>query len=91
MTDLEKARQEIDAIDQKMAQLFEQRMEAVRSVAAYKQQNGLPVEDAARETAVVRKNAALIRNEEYRSYYERFLRHTMELSKEMQQNRLSGD
>lgn len=90
MTHLEKARQEIDAIDKEMAQLFERRMDAVRSVAAYKKQNGLPIEDAAREAAVVCKNAAFIREEEYRPYYERFLRYTMELSKDMQREKLSG-
>ena len=47
MTDLEKARLEINDIDKQMAQLFEKRMSAVRLVAEYKRLNGVRVTDSA--------------------------------------------
>lgn len=84
MSDLDQARKTINEIDQEMARLFEKRMNAVRTVVKYKKSHGLPVEDLLREADLVRVNAALIENEDYRSYYVDFLRHTMELSKRMQ-------
>lgn len=81
---LDKARREIDGIDAEMAALFCRRMDAVRSVAAYKQANGLPVLDAAREEAVVQKNLARLPDAACAAYYEDFIRHTMEVSKAFQ-------
>lgn len=90
MTDLDKARKAINDVDQEMARLFERRMDAVRLVAEYKKEHGLPVEDVAREEHIVRKNAAYIENEDYRSYYVSFLRSTIDLSKSMQHRMLDG-
>ena len=45
MTELEKAREQIDRIDKEMARLFEERMAAVKTVAEYKRQNGVRVTD----------------------------------------------
>ena len=47
--DLTDYRKQIDAIDSQMVALFRQRMEIAAEFAAYKQANGLPVLDAARE------------------------------------------
>lgn len=81
---LDEARREIDAVDAEMAALFCRRMDAVRKVAAYKQANGLPVLDAAREEAVVQKNLARLPDAAYTAYYEDFIRHTMGVSKAFQ-------
>lgn len=78
------ARREIDAVDAEMAALFCRRMDAVRRVAAYKQANGLPVLDAAREEAVVAKNLARLPDADYAAYYEDFIRHLMGVSKAFQ-------
>lgn len=90
MSDLDKARQIINDTDREIARLFEQRMDAVCHVAAYKKEHGLPVEDIAREEHLVRKNAAYIQNEEYRSYYVSFLRATMAVSKDLQHRLQDG-
>ena len=90
MTELDKARQRINEIDASMAELFEQRMDAVRSVSAYKKEHGIPVEDTNREEHIIRKNASLIQNEEYRSHYVKFLRSTIEVSKDMQRRLQDG-
>ena len=48
MEELKDLREKIDAIDQQMVDLFKQRMEVSKEVAAYKQANGLPTLDAGR-------------------------------------------
>jgi len=90
MSDLDKARQIINDTDREMARLFEQRMDAVRQVAAYKMEHGIPVEDITREEHIVRKNVAYIKNEDYRSYYVSFLRSTIEVSKDLQHRLQDG-
>lgn len=55
MEELKDLREKIDAIDQQMVDLFKQRMEVSKEVAAYKQANGLPTLDAGRERALLSK------------------------------------
>ena len=69
MTELEKARQTINDVDKQMAELFEKRMDAARIVAEYKKENGLKIDDFAREEQIIAKNTSLIKDEDYRSYY----------------------
>ncbi|MBR4073564.1 MAG: chorismate mutase [Clostridia bacterium] len=90
MNELDKARQIINDVDREMAALFEKRMEAARTVAFYKKENGIPVTDTARDKEVINRNAALVENEELRSYYINFLRNNMELSKAFQHRLLEG-
>ncbi len=90
MSDLDEARKTINDADREIARLFEQRMDAVRQVAEYKKEHGIPVEDVAREEHIVRKNSAYIENEDYRSYYVSFLHSVMDLSKSMQHRLLDG-
>lgn len=84
MNELEKYRDEITGIDGKMAELFEKRMSAVRKVADYKKERGLPVLDAGREAQIIEKNLAGISDAELKNYYVSFLRNTIELSKKYQ-------
>ena len=90
MTDLEKARQLINSADKQMAELFEQRMDAVKLVAQYKKEHGIPVDDFAREEEIIKRNTANIQTEEYRSYYVNFLQSVIDLSKNMQHRLLDG-
>ncbi len=84
MNQLEQARQEINQVDKQMAMLFERRMRAAEQVAAYKKQQGLPIYDEKREQAVIQNNLVYIENPVYRTYYQTFLQHLMDLSKEYQ-------
>ena len=84
MTELEQARQIISETDRDMARLFERRMDAVRQVAAYKRQHGLPVEDPAREEQVIARALPEIGCEEYRPHFAAVLRCMMEESKALQ-------
>ena len=90
MADLENARKVINEVDKKMAQLFEQRMSAVKEVANYKIEHGLPVDDLAREAAIIEKNSRYINDDEFRSYYINFLKDTIAISKQMQHRILDG-
>ena len=47
--------------------------------AEYKKLHGMQITDAVREAEVVKRNSALIENEDYKSYYISFLQHNMDL------------
>ena len=90
MTALQRARLTINEIDKQMAQLFERRMEAVKMVAEYKKENGIPIDDFAREEEIIEKNLSYISCDEYRSYYSDFLSGVIDISKEMQHRLIDG-
>ena len=90
MTDIEKAREIINECDDGMRRLFEKRMEAVCMVAKYKKENGIPVDDFAREEEIIKRNSKLVEDENLRSYYVNFLRSNIEISKKMQHKLLDG-
>ncbi len=90
MTDLEKARQEINEIDRKMRQLFLERMKASKTVAEYKRLHGIQVCDIQREKEVLAKNVADFCDQELRSYYVQFLENNMQISKQYQHRLLEG-
>jgi len=90
MNDLEKARQIINTADKEMAKFFEMRMDAVKLVTSYKKENGIPIDDFAREAEMIERNSNLIGNEEYREYYVNFLKNNILLSKKMQHKLLEG-
>ncbi len=91
-TELCALRQEINEIDAQMAALFCRRMQTVQQVAQYKKQNGLAVQDPAREKQVLESNTALLPERAYAPYYASFLQQVMKLSREYQTRMLSqGD
>ncbi|MBQ4572305.1 MAG: chorismate mutase [Clostridia bacterium] len=90
MSELQKARETINKVDKEMARLFEMRMDAAKTVAAYKQKNGLPVDDFARENEIIERNSQYIQNEDYKSYYVNFLKKNIKLSKNLQHRLLEG-
>ncbi len=91
-TKLERARNIIDDVDRKMAELFALRMEAVKLVAEHKAERGLPIFDEKREEQVIRKNSAFLSSETeaVRSAYLDFVKNTMGISKKYQEYLLSG-
>ncbi len=90
MTELEKARRQINEIDIEIAELFEKRMDAATKVAEYKMETGMQVYDAVREEELVRRNAGYIKNIEYKSYYINFIRNCMDISKNYQRRIIEG-
>ena len=55
VVDLAESRSKIDAIDQQIVQLFEERMKVAADVAAYKRSTGKKVLDPAREQEKIEK------------------------------------
>ncbi len=90
MTELEEARQIINETDKKIAELFEKRMEAAEMVAHYKKENGLQIDDFAREDELISRNCSFLEKEDYKSYYVKFLRETINISKAYQHKLLDG-
>ena len=91
MDKLQKARLEINEIDKQMAELFCRRMDAVRVVSEHKRELGLPVHDPVREAEVIERNSALIKDDELRSYYVKYLRDNMRLSCDFQRKLAEGE
>ena len=88
---LDESREAIRAIDEQIAGLFVERMEAARDIAAYKQERGLPVEDAQQEARVLADRVALVEDEELRPFYLEFLQHTMDVSKSWQRHLMQAN
>lgn len=88
MTDLEKARQKINEVDNAMRELFLERMKASQIVAEYKKLHGMQVFDPQREAEVIARNISAFCDDELRSYYVDFITHNMEISKRYQKNLL---
>jgi len=61
--ELKQYRNQIDAIDRQLADLFQQRMDVVDNVGRYKVERSMPVLDAKREQEVLAAKAALARDE----------------------------
>lgn len=72
MDGLTEARQTIERVDRELAALFAERMKAAEQVAAYKKENGLPIEDREREALLFSKEEEYV-PEPYRPYYRKLL------------------
>ena len=90
MDKLSEARKIINSVDREMAQLFCQRMDAVKMVAEYKQEHGLPVFDGKREAEVIKNNSLLVEDSELRAYYVNYVKAVMDISKNYQHKLLEG-
>ena len=78
------AREKINSIDSAMAELFSQRLEAVKSIAEFKAENSLPILDVKRESAIIEKNSELISDPEIKEHYINFLKNTIAISRSYQ-------
>lgn len=87
---LDKARNKINEIDRKMAELFVERMRACEAVAQYKKERGLAILDATREEEVIRRNSSLVEDELLREYYVNFLKNNMAVSRSYQSRLMEG-
>lgn len=90
MEKLNKARETINQLDKEIAVLFEKRMAAVREIAEYKKERGLPIFDSARESEIIRRTQSNIDDEEIREFYVPFIKSTMDISKRFQHRIVEG-
>lgn len=91
MNQLEEARKTINQIDEEMAKLFEQRMQAVENVVSYKMANQMPVLDASRENQLIEKNLSYLKEEKYKESYLRWFQRMLEVSKDYQKTIINKD
>ncbi|MDD6302827.1 MAG: chorismate mutase [Bacillales bacterium] len=82
--ELVELRNQIDQIDEKMADLFAQRMRIVKQVGEFKKTNNMPILDKERENIVIEKGNKLIKDENLKKYYQEFLIDLMDISKKYQ-------
>lgn len=83
-------RDKIKEIDQKMAELFEERMKLSQKEADYIKDKGLPVRDLKAEEKMIDDNKGLISDNDIRSYYVNFMKNTIDLSCDYKEQLLSG-
>ena len=86
--DLNEARKQIRAVDLKMRDLFLQRMEAVRMIADWKKERGIPIEDKEQELRILSELGAGVKDEELRSFYLCFVQDVIDVSKQWQHHLL---
>lgn len=91
MDRLQELRQEIDRIDNQLVALFEQRMNTVLDVAAYKLEAGIPVLNAGREQQVIEKCVSKLENKAYAEALTAWMQETMALSRQAQEAFLAAN
>ena len=82
--DIDEARRIIKETDEKIARLFERRMEAVKEVSEYKKSHSLSVYDPEREAMLLENNLSKIESDEFRPYYTDVFKAITGVSKEYQ-------
>lgn len=84
MKDLEKIREEIDSIDSRFVELYEERMRLASEVAEYKLSVGKPVLDKQREREKLKKLSGLVQTDENRYGVEELFEQIMAMSRKRQ-------
>jgi chorismate mutase/prephenate dehydratase len=86
MSLISEAREKINAIDEQMVKLFEERMAAVLDVLKYKKEHNLAVFDSKREEEIIKKNVEFLKNKELKEYYLEFFSAVLSSSKKYQED-----
>ena len=81
--ELKELREEINAIDAQIEDLFQKRMDVSAKIAEYKKANNLPTRDPKREEEILDKHAKSVRPELSIYVYE-FFEKLMQLSRDYQ-------
>lgn len=91
MEKLKAYREEIDAIDAQLIQLFEARMDVVLQVAKYKKENHIEVLHQGREQEVLERAQQQLQNKTYAPALTAFLQSTMDISKDLQRTLIDNE
>ena len=86
MSLIDEARKKINAIDEEMVRLFEERMADVLDVLKYKKEHNLAVFDSKREEEIIKKNLDLLQNDKLKEYYLEFFNAVLSSSKKFQED-----
>ena len=87
---LQDYRKQIDAIDDELVRLFKERMEVARKIAEYKKEHDLPVLNAGREQEKL-EDISLKAGDDMQVYAGRLYKTIFELSREYQEDCISGE
>mgnify|MGYP002622176176 CR=1 FL=1 len=90
MGSIEEYRKEINEIDEKMAVLFERRMQVCRSIGEYKKENALPIRDVSREDNLTAMGLNMIKDPDIAPYYASFIKNNIDLSCRLQSRIING-
>ena len=88
--ELNSAREQIRTVDLQMRDLFLHRLDAMRSVADWKKERGLPVEEREQELQILSEFSAGVTEEAQRSFYLCFLQNVMKVSNQWQHYLMKG-
>lgn len=77
-------RDEIDAIDAQLAELFEKRMDVAKKVGEYKRKHHMEIFVPEREKAVIQKRTEQTKNPDYQKYTAEFFENIMRISRSLQ-------
>ena len=81
MDELERARQEIDRLDDAMRELFEARMQVCAAIAVYKKRRGLSLRDEARERELIGRSCARLKDTALAPSYAALLQELLRISR----------
>lgn len=81
---MEDIRARIDEVDERMAELFAERINLIEDVSKLKREQGLPIEDLKREEEILKKHSERFSDPKEKAAYERFQRELMSISKDLQ-------
>lgn len=78
-------RNEIDIIDDSMRRLFEKRLNTIKEIKKIKKELNIPILNVTRENEIIIKNSNFV-SKEFKKYYISFLKETMKISREYQED-----
>lgn len=78
--DIKEIDERIENADRRIAELFEERMRAVRDEEIYRAAHGLPASDSSRDEGLLESLSALITDDSVRAYYMNFMRSLLGIS-----------
>lgn len=84
MDKLEKYREKMNCLDEKMAKLFLERMKLAAQIGQYKKQENIPIFQEEREKIVLEKVQKIASTEKEKRYIQDFFLYLMKLGKEVQ-------
>ena len=90
MAERQAAEEQVKNADLQMRELFLQRLEAVRAVARWKKERGLPAEDREQESQLLEELSAGVEDEAQRSFYLCFLQDVLNVSNQWQHHLMEG-
>lgn len=79
-----KNRKKLNEIDKQMFALFLERLDIVKDIGLYKKANNIAILDQKREDEIIQSNLAKIENDQYKEYYQEFIKILFKISRDLQ-------